>query len=205
MRFDLAASRLTYEDEAHVYRYDGNVVASVTQVLGETGMVDSTFYTPAAAQRGRFLHKMCNLYDTGRLDWKTVDDRLMPFFLGYQKFLEDTKFDIALSETPLYHPLYSYAGTLDRLGRMVVRQKTAWVLADLKTGGLHPATALQTAGYKELVLANALDFDKETPILRLAVHLPGDGTWKPMWYDDYNDKSIFLGLVGAINWKRRYL
>ena len=44
--------RVTFDKETHIYKIDGVVVPSNTQILSETGLVDSSWYTQEGADRG---------------------------------------------------------------------------------------------------------------------------------------------------------
>ena len=51
------ASELTFDEEKHEYRLDGEVLPSVTGILREMGFVDDTYFTEDSAARGTAVHR----------------------------------------------------------------------------------------------------------------------------------------------------
>jgi hypothetical protein len=204
---------LTFEPEQHVYQVDGATVPSVTQVLsGFSQLIDYSsvpaFQLEFAAGRGTAAHKATELYDLGDLDeegtreddeQRTDHIRLMPYVDAWKQFRADTGFEPSIIEQRMYHSLYGYAGTVDRIGVLygelaVVEIKT--------TAKLWPATAIQVAAYQEAF--NHGKTAKERAKRRYAVQLRPDGTYRLEQYEDPADWSCFLALLTLQNWNRRY-
>lgn len=178
----LAASSLhllTFEPEQHLYRFDGHVVPSVTQILDvvppRLGMLDlAKRLHPEAVERKRLIgqatHAAAHYYDEGTLNWRTVDPQAEPYLVGWCKFREDTGFRPEFLETRVYHPALGYAGTLDRLGAF---ENADLALIDIKTGDI-TAADLQLAAYDAAFRAM---HDMPLPLPRYVVQLLGDGRY----------------------------
>jgi hypothetical protein len=184
---------LTFNEEEHVYRWQGRVVPSVTAVIAAAGcMGDLSFIDPWYMRRGTALHKATKLWDEGRLDEATVDPAIAPHLRAWREFVTMNRADLEIleSEHPRYNATYGYAGTPDRIA--LWRGKLAVI--DLKAGGKMPFHALQLSGY-----AGMID-DCE---VRLAVHLGGDERWKLETYADRGDWQVFTSALALYQWKER--
>lgn len=105
--------------------------------------------TGKAAERGTNLHKVAEAYALG----VEPPDVKLPHVGQFLRFLEDHKPEYLLSEAPVYHTRYHYAGTLDAIVK--IGGKT--VLLDIKTTDKraddrgykppYPEVALQTCAY----------------------------------------------------------
>jgi hypothetical protein len=184
-------------DDAHVYRYDGRIVPSVTQVLRDAGLIDFSGVPAdvleAARWRGTLVHKATEFYDRGVLDEADLDERLVGYVQAWKRFRSDTGFVPATIEQFVYHPAYGYAGQLDRDGFM----KGKAILLDVKTGIAHPAAGPQTAAYKEAHCG-------ASPRERFSVHLHGDGKYHLECHTNRSDFAVFAAALTLTNWKRRH-
>jgi len=112
-----------------------------------------------AAVRGTRVHALADQLARG--EEVPVPDELAGHVEACVKFLDDWRPVTLLTETPVYHDRYLYAGTLDLTADMAGKR---WLL-DFKTsrGGAYGDTAFQLAAY------------------RYATHyLDADGTVRPM-------------------------
>lgn len=196
---------LTFEAEQHVYRYEGLVVPSVTQVLDAVpprlGMLDLAKRTnPEAVERKRLIgqatHAASHYFDEDALDWSTVDPQARPYLDGWCQFRYDTGFAPARLETRVYHPTLGYAGTLDRLGAF---ENADLALLDIKCGDT-TAADLQLAAYDGAFRAM---HDLFTPLPRYAVQLLGDGRYKVHAYRDRRDFRVFQASLELANYLLR--
>ena len=139
----------TFDESKHEYRINGRPVPSVTQVLKEAGLIDSTFFTPEAALRGQHVHTACALWDKGELDTCALDPVLVPYLEAWQKFRKESGVTPTIIEEPFCSLEHGFAGTIDR----------AWldgkhfVVCDIKSGPLPDWLPLQLAGYSILINA----------------------------------------------------
>ena len=138
-----------FREATHEYKIDGKPVPSVTQVLKEAGLIDSTFFTPEAALRGQHVHTACALWDKGELDTCALDPVLVPYLEAWQKFRKESGVTPTIIEEPFYSLEHGFAGTIDR----------AWmdgkhfIVCDIKSGPLPDWLPLQLAGYSILINA----------------------------------------------------
>jgi len=149
--------------------------------------------------RGTYVHAATEMIDKGTLDWNALDDTLRPYCEAYSKYCQSANMgEILISERPMYHAQYLYAGTLDR----VVKMNGLTSLIDIKSGSPHPATALQVAAYAELVRAN-----EDTHVSKgYVLYLRDDGTYR---LDEVKDLKrnlqIFLAALTVVRWKEENL
>jgi len=138
-----------FREATHEYFIGGNPVPSVTGVLKEAGLIDDSFFTPAAAERGTFVHQACALWDKGELDTCALDPVLVPYLEAWQKFRKESGVTPTIIEEPFYSLEHGFAGTIDR----------AWmdgkhfIVCDIKSGPLPDWLPLQLAGYSILINA----------------------------------------------------
>lgn len=191
---------LTFDEETHIYRWNGMVIPSVTRILG---MLTDLKHIPAdvlryAADRGKAVHYGTELYDEDNLDWASVDDELVPYIEAWADFRATTGFTPTLIEHPVFHPALFYAGKLDRVGTM----DGEIVLLDIKTSKtMYPTVGPQLAAY-----ATALATEKSAPNVtrRAAVQLKDDGTWALHEYEDKHDWPVFLAAKTLLGWANKH-
>ena len=192
---------LTLEESGHVYRADGVIVPSVTQVLSDVGIIDHSMI-PAGdreryLQRGKDVHAATHYDDEGDLDDSALQEDLSGYLLAWRKFRADTAFTPNLIEYRGFHEKYRYAGTLDRSGTWDARGR---ILLDLKTGELLWWVALQLAAYGGF-------FKSPASFRRVGVELHGDGTYRVQEFpckDFQADFAVFLSALHIYNEKRRH-
>lgn len=138
---------MRFDERTHTYYTDdGLEIPSVTQILKEIGVIDTTYYTEAGAAKGKNFHKCLELLDTDYLDWSTVPEQWLNSVRAWSEWIGECK--IEHCEEPMYDPELFYAGTPDRVidvpgvGRMVV---------DIKSGAKAPWHLLQCAMYANMV------------------------------------------------------
>ena len=140
-------AELTFDEEAHVYRYAGRVVPSVTQVLSIASANDFTHVDGEVLERarsfGKHVHAMIDLDNRGELDEEALDGELLLYLNQWRLFLRESGFKVTASEQRIYHKIFKYAGTCDTL----LGQGTSWVL-DIKTGSMPKTVGAQLAAYQ---------------------------------------------------------
>ena len=185
-------------EETHEYFLADTPIRSVTQVLADVGMVDYRFGNENAALRGTYVHRATEMIDKGTLDWEGLDDILRPYCEAYRKWKEEAHPEIILSEKPMYHAKYLYAGTLDR----VIRLNGSLVLIDIKTGVPSAATSVQVAAYIELARVN-----EDMHIFKgYVLHLRDDGTYRVNEVKDLKKQfQIFLAALTVARWRREHV
>jgi len=158
---------LTFEREGHVYRVDGLVKPSLTQILravkvevqdGEVtrlrSLFDYSFLDQSKADevllRGRWVHDLAALRLTrGPLPQKLIDrlKEMQPewftYYPGFETWLDtQPTLEPLIVETSMYSALYDFCTTPD----LVCLFQGAPTIIEFKTGIATPDAAIQTAG-----------------------------------------------------------
>ena len=143
----------SYDDEHHVYRYDGDPMPSVSRILAFSGLTHG-FYPKGAAERGTAIHNELEKWDR----WNTAPEGDEPDGGEYPERLEGWKafcadYGICLShiEEALYDPRFRYCGRVERVAtrhRDGVNECTPVdTIIDIKSGGKEKFHVYQLAGY----------------------------------------------------------
>lgn len=189
---------LTFEDDTHTYRLNGQVVPGVTSILAP--LTDYSRVPPhvleAASNFGKAVHKACELDDLAELDEETLDPALVPYLDAWRKFSEDHRVAWQEIERPLANTALRYAGTPDRIGDV----SGELAVVDIKTTvELYPSVGPQLAAY-----ANAYSGIRAPAMKRIAVQLKRDGTYVAKPYTDATDWPLFCSLLTLRNWCARH-
>jgi hypothetical protein len=179
---------LTFDAATHTYRYGGQVVPSVTQILAP--LSDFRFVAPevldAARDFGTAVHLACELSDRGQLDEDALDPALLPYLQQWRRFCREHMCEWLHIEKPVYHPTMRYAGTLDRAG-LVDGDRC---VLDIKSGSaLYPSVGPQLAAY-----ARALNPVEGQALRRYGLRLHPDG-YELKAYTSPGDWPVFASLV----------
>lgn len=192
---------LTFEPADHVYRFNGVVVPSVTQILKP--LIDYSMI-PAdtlehARQEGVAIHSMIELECKDELE--DLPDWLAPYYEAWTKFKAETGFKLIASETRLYHSKLHYAGTPDLVGTMQHVGKRTAVVVDIKRSLLAgPVIGLQLAGYQDAINDNS----DVRVTRRFALQPRKTGQYMLKEFDDKSDSSTFLALLTIHKWKGKH-
>jgi len=182
-------NNLTFDEESHTYRVDGEIVPSVTQILKGAALTPSfRGGSGVAMTRGSFAHLATELDDKGELDEATVDPANLGHLEAWRKFKVESGIEILAIEERVYNDMYRYAGTLDR---RVMYQGWESVI-DIKTGNSYPWHPIQTAAY-----AMALGRD----VSRFSVYLSDSGSYKLEEHTDKNDQLVFMAAIRLADWR----
>lgn len=190
---------LHFEPETHTYRVQGAIIPAVTHVIDPlhdlSGIPAATL--EYASARGKAVHLATELYDFDDLDIDSLDPEIVPYLKAWIKFREETSLSIGMIEEKLFHSVYRYAGALDR----VITLFGSDAILDIKcVAKLNPATAIQTAAYKELVEKNTAYKN----LKRYAVQLKRDGKYKLEEYKDPDDFRVFMSCLALHNWRAKH-
>lgn len=184
-------SRLIFKPETHEYFLeDGRELYSITRVLREAGLVDESHFNDEVRQRGTAVHAAIHYLNDGDLNWSTVDEAILPYVRGYEKFKQESGFVPVFNEQPFFSERYMIACHIDQAGAL--RGKDS--IVEIKTGSMQPWTALQTAG-QSLCLPGFRD-------RRFGLELPGDGTYRLQHFTHQSDEYAFLSCLALAHWKR---
>ncbi len=184
---------LSFEPSTHTYRFDGELVPSVTQVLAPissyAGIPRNILDTAAA--RGTYIHQCCEMLLWETLDWDSVMPEYAEYVRAFERFLLESGVEVELPEERVYHPGLRYAGTVDLVCRLPKRKKLRRAIVDYKTSlKLMPSVGPQVAAYQEA--QNASQPKGEEKVLdRYGLHLKKDGTYVLEPYESPNDMNVF--------------
>lgn len=172
----------TFDEELHEGRFNGIRVKSVTTILQEEGLIDTTWFTEYGRLKGSHTHKAILLDSENDLDEATVDEAIRGRLEAFRKFKRETGFKIIESEVRYFNPIYRFTGKPDVLG--LLYGKTAVI--DYKPWTLQWWTRYQLAGYEWFY-----DF----PVKRYALRLGDNGQYRLAPYEDRTDKHSFLAIL----------
>lgn len=184
---------LTFDPDRHEYRFAGQVVPSVTQILApltDLSLVDEDVLRRAKLF-GTAVHLACELHDRGTLNESALDPNLRPYLQAWRSFCADHGALWQHVEARVYHPTLRYAGTLDRQGQVDGFPS----IVDIKSGSsLYPSVGPQLAAY-----AQAHAVQTHSPAMgcvyrRYAVRLHESG-YELKQYSDPTDWPTFASLV----------
>ncbi len=189
---------LEFDEDQHIYTFNGVVKPSVTQLLGKLhdfSLVPADVLA-AACTRGTYVHCLCQFHDEGDLDGSSVGE-YQGYLDAWVKFCADFKAEWIGIEVQGYSTRYGFAGTYDRLGKL----NGSMFVLDIKTSqASHPVWGLQLSAYRQIC-------SEENPALGLArratVQLRADGTYKFIEWTDPQDWPAFLALLTLINWSTK--
>lgn len=201
----------SFDEENHIYRIDGLIVPSVTQMLEDNGLVDFSYVSKKHKQalenarwKGLCYHKATEYRDEGILREATVSTSLVPLLEAWEKFLADYRVEILAVEYQNVSYKHSFGFTIDRIIRIHDGPNKRWLgkiaILEIKTSSTIDKTVkYQLAGYQ--IGWNEHNPDKKAK-LRLTFKPTEDG-YIIKESDGANDASEFLTLLGATHIKRR--
>lgn len=184
---------LTFDAPTHIYRWDGQIVPSVTTALRviERGFgFVSEEILDRAREFGRHVHLATHLFDRGELNEATLDPELALYLAQYKRFLFDTKAQVIASEEIVYSKASGYAGQLDK---RYAWKRSTW-LGDLKSGQVPRTVGPQTAAYQRASI--------EPPRKRLCLQLRRMD-YRLIILDDSTDFHYFLSALNCHRFNQR--
>ena len=196
----MTAPRLVFDADSHRYTLDGVRRWSVTERLVGLSIINKDYYTWRARVRGKAAHLGAQLVEQGGVDWHSVAETeralsapVAPYIRGWEKFLEKTGWRSVVIEKPMYHPIYLYVGTPDRIGFWPDGQEG---LLDIKTGGPEDWHELQEGAYNEMAPRLSTK-----GVRRLTtVHLTEDGDFYITNMKDHSAGRVFLAMNATHQW-----
>lgn len=182
---------LKFDEDKHKYTWNGKVVPSVTQVIGDVLKGERDEYEPTHAMlKGTIVHKMLELYDQGNLGG--YDERVKGYLDSWIQFKKTYQVEVKDIEKVHFNDVEMLAGTVDRIamvgGRLTV--------IDIKTGKSYKEYPLQTAGYS--VLFGNIE-------RRMCVFVSDSGVPEVEEHDNQQDLEVFKSLLKVWKWKKNKL
>ena len=187
---------VTLDEDRHEYRFMGQIVPSVTQVLQPFVDFSGIPHDVLMAKRdlGQRVHLACQLDDEDDLDESSVEADVEPYLDGWRRFKHESGAIVLLNEKLVCAPLMLYAGKLDRV---LMLNGHKWLI-DLKTSiSLPLAVGPQTAAYLR-ALGDA------TVTHRGALRLQADGRFKLDPLTDPDDWSVFMSLLTIKHFREKH-
>lgn len=190
---------LDFDADTHVYSVSGVRFPSVTQVLKDVGLIDTSqpWYTDWHRDRGAMAHRMLELHDTNELETNGLDEQLMPYLQGWRRFLEESQAEVVAVERRLHSLAYRYAGTIDRV-LLFHEQPEVDVICDIKLGQPERWHAIQTAAYALLWTQG-----EKAPkaVKRCCVYLGDDARYRLDMHHCINDRQTWVACLHVYNFK----
>jgi hypothetical protein len=181
-----------FSEDAHIYQLDGQVIPSVSELCSP---LSKSIYQEvpkwqmeAAADRGTAVHKATQQLDAaGTAD---IDAEYLPYLLAYMRFLQEHSVSWSLTEQPMYHKEFLFAGTPDRYGYVDGKA----TLVDFKTSSnVHkPLCRAQLNFYALMIFERGLPVDQ-----MMILHLKRDGYYKIVPFEI--DTSLVMALLTIYN------
>lgn len=125
-----AKPALRFDPDGHIYTDEIGEMPHITGMLAEAGLVDDTWFTEEASERGTAVHRLTANYDMGVLDPETVVSKYRGWLLSHEKAMEAIRPTWSDIEVPFMHTQLRFGGRPDRVGE-VFRLHT---VADGKSG-----------------------------------------------------------------------
>lgn len=196
---------LVFNEELHEYRFNGEIIPSVTGILKP--LIDYSMIHPAtlqaASELGTMVHQTTELFDLGMLDEEDLDPILQPYLDAWKQFRNEVEFVPDTVECRLYHPTFRYCGTSDRTGSIRGRKAVVDIKKMMTLG---PVIGPQLAAYKEMHNLDGSGIEK-----RYALGLRPDGTYRLQEYTDPSDLACFMSLLTIHkaqatidNWRKKH-
>jgi len=187
---------LTFDQEAHIYKWNDEVVPSVTQLLNEFKLIDFSGVPSDRLEYKRSLgvavHYAIELMEQDNLDEDSLSEEIKPYIDAYKRFREISGFEPRSTENRLYSKKYRFAGTMDQQGLHMGTLGGEESIVDFKcTWKLYNACGPQLAGYKILVEENLKIRIKHV----FGLQLKPTGHYELKEYKDPNDKQDFLACL----------
>lgn len=156
-----------FDPVAHAYTIEGVRVPSITQLLKRAGLVDDTWYTDDARDRGTRVHDLTAAYDLGGLALEDVVgfEEHAAYLQHYVEFVKMVRPEWGYVEVPFVHEAHRFGGRPDRVGRVFAMAS----VVEIKSGAPEKAHAVQTA-LQAILVAPLLTLPPEL-IQRYVVYL----------------------------------
>lgn len=170
------SGRLSFEEEGHVYRLDGEVIPGITAVLKRVGLIDDRFYSVEARDRGSAVHAAIEYLQEGDLERSSLAPLLVPYVEAWERFRDEMGWEpIERPELLVGSETLRFATRIDGVGR--VRGDSRIVVGNWKSGGPEPFHPLQAAG-EAIAYAETVGRSTALSLRRAAIYLRSDGTYR---------------------------
>lgn len=184
----------------HEY-YLGEIrLPGTTELLRSAGIIEeSSWHNEAALIRGRNVHKACQFYAEGDLDFDSLKPEIRGYVEAYDKAVFALNFYPEEIEAPCYHNQFLFATIPDQVGyyQKGDGNKYGGVL-EIKSGVMQKWTAIQTA--LQVLARWPKDYLQK---IRVGIELHSDGSFLVQHFTDYDDFGIAISLINIWHWKQK--
>lgn len=191
---------LTFDDKHHIYRLNGIVLPSVTQVMQD--LSNEVYHTvdervlSRAADKGTAVHNAIENYLAFGIE--DIDPEFGGYFTAFLRWYEEYKPEVLASEYRLYHKFMGYAGTADLIcvirGRLyLIDTKTTQVIEKM-------LVPVQLKAYEKALESLGVSCDKTA-----SLHLRRDGTFDFQDHDGGAESwTVFSSLLTVLKYKSKF-
>lgn len=181
---------IIFEKEPHKYTVDGEDYPSVTQILEDCGLINTSWYSEESAQRGIYVHEATQQLDENPVSGIMFDDDEIEGYIdAYLKFKRENEFIIISIERMVANKKLRFAGRIDRIGILNGQN----CILDIKTGQKEKYHGAQLSGYK-------LAYDEGKAKL-FGLYLKRDGNYKLLEYKDSDYRNTFMSALNIYHEK----
>lgn len=167
----------------------------VHQILKAAGLVDGSFYTDFARDRGAAVHAACALDDLGDLVESTVHPEVAPYLRSWRLGRQHFGWKFQRGDVELSVETASYTGHPDKVLRSPDRKFVTDVI-DLKAGQPERWHSIQLAFYAMAFLPAQSVYPA-----RIGVYLKSDGTMpNVVRYTDPEDFRVAKAALTVAAW-----
>jgi len=199
-----------YDAAQHRYSTGGKVVPGVTRVLGffsdKVYRAIKADVLDRASALGTEVHRCTALDDARRLDWNTLDERVVPRVAAWQIFKKQLGFVTLWSEYRWVAELdgMKYGLTCDAVG--LIKGKYHAVVEKKCTRQIFPHNKLQVAGYAAGVPFKGVTnpYDRFRIARRYVVQLRETGRPDVTECDDRDDYDAFRSMLWVSYWREKH-
>jgi hypothetical protein len=135
---------IKFDSVTHTYSDAAGKLPSVSEILSTVFKIDTRFFTPESAERGKWVHDHCNLIDRGIIKRSDVVHENAGYLDAYERFGRENPYTVIDIEKVVCNKYLRYAGRLDRIIEIDGKN----ILVDLKTGQKQKYHKLQGAAYR---------------------------------------------------------
>ena len=192
---------LAFDEEKHIYKLNGAVVPSVTQIMKP---LSSALYKGVdenvlkmAAERGTAVHNAIENFILFGIE--DLGEERLGYFEAFKKWWKDVKPEPLATEHRVYHKSLRYAGTADLPAiiegkRIVVDYKTSATVNKMLTG-------VQLEAYAKAYESQGIEIDGKA-----ILHLKNDGNYSYLYYqkNDFESWEVFGSLMIINNHIHKY-
>lgn len=168
--------RLSFEEEGHVYRLDGEVIPGITAVLKRVGLIDDRFYSVEARDRGTAVHAAIEYLQEGDLERSSLAPLLIPYVEAWERFRDEMGWEpIERPELLVGSESLRFATRIDGVG--LTRDCPFVTVCNWKSGAAALWHPIQAAG-EAIAYAETTGRATAFGVRRAALYLRDDGTYR---------------------------